>query len=112
MAKVRLHLDISQELAEVLNNVAKSENITRSEIVRNAISLIETCREQRVKGKHLGFVQDASRLDTEISGLFGSMHDLGAAVGSSAAELVMPSEPQPILLEAVMSRWSRHLNIL
>jgi predicted transcriptional regulator len=111
MVKVRLHLEISQELADILDKVAKFENVTRSEIVRSAISLIEACREQRAMGRHLGFAQDASRLDTEIFGLFRLAGGEGCTADSqTAADIIMPGEPQPIALEAVMSRWSPHLS--
>jgi hypothetical protein len=118
MAKVRLHLEISQELADLLNNVAKSESVTRSEIVRSAISLFGACREQRAMGRiHLGFVQDASRLDAEISGIFRSARGQGSAAVSPTEDdtgdaALSQTEPQPIVLDAVMSRWSPHLSIL
>jgi hypothetical protein len=123
MAKVRLHIEVSQELADLLDSIAESEHATRSEIVRRAISVLKTCREQRAMGRpHLGFVKDARRLDAEILGILNS--PLPAVAAQASQPMSQPLQPEiptprpapplsavksgPVSLEAVMSRWSPH----
>jgi hypothetical protein len=125
MAKVRLHIEVSRELADILDGIAESEHATRSEIVRRAISVLKTYREQRTMGRpHLGFVKDARRLDAEILGLLNSPTpvaeapaSLTAEPSSASAEIhpsrtssapLPPAKSGPVSLEAVMSRWSPH----
>jgi hypothetical protein len=125
MAKVRLHIEISRELADVLDGIAESEHVTRSEIVRRAISVLKTYREQRAIGRpHLGVVRDARRLDAEILGLLNSPAPtaetralLVVEPPSNEAEILSsktapaplpPAKSGPVSLEAVMSRWSPH----
>ena len=121
MAKVRLHVEVSQELADILDSVAATEHATRSEIVRRAISVLKTYRDQRAMGRpHLGFVKDARRLDAEILGILNSPAPVVEA--QPAAQPVQteipltrthsaplpPINSGPVSLEAVMSRWSPH----
>jgi hypothetical protein len=124
MAKVRLHIEVSRELADILDSVAESEHATRSEIVRRAISVLKSYREQRAMGRpHLGFVKDARRLDAEILGLLNSALPVAQAPASSMAQPstnaeipsakppaapLSPAKSGPVSLEAVMSRWSPH----
>jgi hypothetical protein len=126
MAKVRLHIEVSQELADILDGVAESEHVTRSEIVRRAITVLKACREQRAMGRaHLGFVKDARRLDAEILGIFNAaiatpptldahepVKTTNGEVPLAAQRSVVAPLPTPkstaVSLEAVMSRWSPH----
>ena len=126
MAKVRLHIEVSQELADILDSIAESEHATRSEIVRRAICVLKACREQRAMGRpHLGFVKDARRLDAEILGILNSPAPAAAldapspqpektppnVEAPSPVTQRTPSSPRtsgPVSLEAVMSRWSPH----
>ena len=124
MAKVRLNIEVSPELADILDRVAKAEHATRSEIVRRAISVLKACKEQREMGRpHLGFVKDPRRLDAEILGIFNSalpasVAPVPAPVAPSAPldavsppELRAPatmSKSGPVSMEAVLSRWTPH----
>jgi hypothetical protein len=124
LAKVRLNIEVSPELADILDSVAKAEHATRSEIVRRAISVLKACKEQREMGRpHLGFVKDPRRLDAEILGIFNSalpasVAPLPAPVAPlapldavSPPELRAPatmSKSGPVSMEAVLSRWTPH----
>jgi Arc/MetJ-type ribon-helix-helix transcriptional regulator len=70
MPKVRLNIELSQQLADFLEGLAEAENTTRSEMVRRAISVLQAFQQQREIGRsHLGFVKDPRRLDAEILGI-------------------------------------------
>jgi len=70
MPKVRLNIELSQQLADFLEGLAGAENTTRSEMVRRAISVLQAFQQQREIGRsHLGFVKDPRRLDAEILGI-------------------------------------------
>jgi hypothetical protein len=123
MAKVRLNIEVSQELADLLDNLAETENATRSEIVRRAIAVLKAYKQQRESSRpHLGFAKDPQRLDVEIVGILNSAVPTAAAplAGPIASAFLAPasapehrkptaaSETAPVSLEAVMSRWSPH----
>lgn len=70
MSKVRLSMEINRDLAELLDEVAEEEAVTRTEMLRRAIALIKTAKEQRDAGRgHFGFAEDSNKLDLEIIGL-------------------------------------------
>jgi hypothetical protein len=122
MAKVRLNIEVSQELADLLDSLAETEHATRSEIVRRAIAVLKAYKQQRESGRpHLGFTKDPQRLDVEIVGILNSAVATAAPLaGPIASAFLTPasapehrkptaaSETAPVSLEAVMSRWSPH----
>ena len=119
MAKVRLNIEISQNLADFLDALAESEHTTRSEMVRRAIAVLQAFHQQREIGRpHLGFVRDPERLDAEIVGVLQPVA-LGpltktARIAPVQTENVAPapvsvfSGSEPLSMEAAMSRWSPH----
>src|ERR1700743_3735034 len=91
MAKVRLHIEVSPQLADFLDMLAESEHTTRSEMVRRAISVLQAFYQQREIGRpHLGFVRDPERLDAEILGVLQS-----TVTSASSAPIAPPPLPQP-----------------
>ena len=66
----RLNLALSRELANVVEELAMSTDTTKTAVIRQAIALMRLAHEEKKKGRHLGFVSDSSRLDTEIVGAF------------------------------------------
>ena len=129
MAKVRLNIEISENLADFLDALAESEHTTRSEMVRRAIAVLQAFHQQREIGRpHLGFVRDPERLDAEILGVLQSTVTIASApvaapvaappppprAARPQAERVAPSafsivsEAGPVSMEAAMSRWSPH----
>jgi hypothetical protein len=124
MAKVRLNIEVSPELAEILDSVAKAEHATRSEIVRRAISVLKVCKEQREMGRpHLGFVKDPRRLDAEILGILNSSVPTAVTPAPTPVAPAPPFAPEsapdaraptltsrsgPVSMEAVLSRWTPH----
>ena len=70
MAKVRLNMEVSQEVADLLNQLASDEGTTKTEIVRRALSILKAYKEQKERGRvHIGFVSDPRGLDVEIVGI-------------------------------------------
>jgi metal-responsive CopG/Arc/MetJ family transcriptional regulator len=67
--KVRMNLQVSAELNELLERIAADTGSNRSEVIRQALALMKVAHEAKKKGKHIGLVTDADRLETEIVGL-------------------------------------------
>lgn len=126
MAKVRLNIEIGQQLADFLDALAEAEHTTRSEMVRRAISVLQAFHQQREIGRpHLGFVRDPERLDAEILGVLQSTVTTVSAptapppppprLARPPAERIAPpafsvlSEASPVSMEAAMSRWTPHV---
>lgn len=73
MAKVRLNLEVSQDMANLLDNLAEHEDTTKAEIVRRALSVMKAYSEQMSRGRtHLGFVADPTSLDAEMLGILSA----------------------------------------
>jgi predicted transcriptional regulator len=67
--KVRMSLQVSQELNQVLEDIAESTGTNRTDVIRQALALMKVAHAARKEGRHLGIVSDARKLDTEIVGL-------------------------------------------
>jgi hypothetical protein len=67
--KVRLSLRVSQELNQTLEDIAESTGGNRTDVIRRALALMKVAHAARRDGRHLGIVNDARKLDTEIVGL-------------------------------------------
>lgn len=94
MAKVRLSIEVSKELAALLDSLAETEDTTKTEIVRRALSIMKAYKEQASVGRsHLGFAADPTKLDAELIGILSSANtgekDDGRAdrLGQSSAPL-------------------------
>jgi len=73
MAKARLSIEVSEDLARLLDELADSEDVTRTEIVRRAISVMKAFSEQRKVGRtHLGVSKSPEGLDAELIGVLTS----------------------------------------
>ena len=66
--KVRLNLQLSEELYNELEVLANDTATTRSDVVRRALALLMAAHAGKKGGKHLGFAKNADRLDQEIIG--------------------------------------------
>lgn len=67
--KVRLSLQVSQELNQTLEEIADSTGTNRTDVIRQALALMKIAHTAKRDGRHLGIVSDARKLDTEIVGL-------------------------------------------
>lgn len=67
--KVRLNLQLSDELNRILEEIAEDTGSSRSDVIRQAVALMKVAHDGKKEGRHLGLVTDAKRLETEIVGL-------------------------------------------
>jgi predicted transcriptional regulator len=67
--KVRLSLDISSELNDLLERLAEQSGSTKSEVLRKAIALMEVATEAKRQGKKFGIADRDQQLSTEIIGI-------------------------------------------
>ena len=68
-AKVRLNLQVSEQLNTDLDEMADSTGSNRTEVIRQALALMKIAHQARREGRHLGLVSDPSKLDTELVGI-------------------------------------------
>ena len=73
MAKVRMHIEMSKDLDDELEALARSEGVTKSEMLRRGLSVIKAFKEQAKRGRtHLGFVEDSTKLNAEMLGILNN----------------------------------------
>jgi metal-responsive CopG/Arc/MetJ family transcriptional regulator len=68
-AKIRLNLQVSEQLNADLEEMADSTGSNRTEVIRQALALMKIAHQARREGRHLGLVSDPSKLDTELVGI-------------------------------------------
>lgn len=68
--KVRLSLDVSPQLNKVLEDLAKRTGRSKSDVLRQAIALIQVASNAKREGKKIGIAEESDQLSTEIVGLF------------------------------------------
>jgi metal-responsive CopG/Arc/MetJ family transcriptional regulator len=66
--KVRLNLQMSEELYNELEKLAAESGTTRSDVIRRALGLLKAAYSGRKQGKHLGLARKAEQLDQEFIG--------------------------------------------
>jgi predicted transcriptional regulator len=67
--RVRLSLDLSPELNELLERLAVAIDGTKSEVLRKGIKLVEVAERAQRQGKKFGIAEPDQPLITEIVGL-------------------------------------------
>ncbi|MFD2182637.1 hypothetical protein [Rhodoplanes azumiensis] len=67
--KVRLNLQVSSELNQMLETIAEDTGTQRSDVIRQALALMKVAHDAKRRGKHIGLVSDPDKLETEIVGL-------------------------------------------
>lgn len=67
--KVRLNLQLSADLNNILEEIAEAGTTTKTEVIRQALALMRVAHRVKNEGKHLGITSDPNRLDTEIIGV-------------------------------------------
>jgi metal-responsive CopG/Arc/MetJ family transcriptional regulator len=66
--KVRLNLQLSEELYNELETMAADSSASRSDVIRRALALLKTAQNGKKGGRHLGFAKNPEKLDQEIIG--------------------------------------------
>jgi predicted transcriptional regulator len=70
MARARLTIDISEELAKLISDLAEESDTTKADIIRRGLAVMKAVREQKKVGReHLGFVRNPEKLDAELLGV-------------------------------------------
>lgn len=66
----RISLEVSDDVAAMLKNIADEQETTTADMVRRALAILKTAHTQSKLGRaHIGFVSDPTRLDAEIVGV-------------------------------------------
>lgn len=60
----RIAVDVPVSTAAIVDRIAADRGVTRTSIVRHAISLLHATHEGAKDGLHAGLVHDKSKLDT------------------------------------------------
>ena len=68
--KVRLSLDVSPELNELLEELASTIGGTKSDVLRKAIALMEVAVDAKRRGMKFGIAEKDQPLATEVVGLW------------------------------------------
>lgn len=70
MSKVRMNIEVSQDLADFIEQMALHEATSKTEIVRRALSVLKVYKKQKSLGRsHLGFTSKAENLEAELVGI-------------------------------------------
>ena len=63
----RLSMVISEDLDRLIDDLATEADTSRTEVVKRALAVLKAYKQQKSQGRsHIGFVEDASKLDTEL----------------------------------------------
>jgi hypothetical protein len=68
--KVRVNLHITPEVEQTLTDLAREMGTTKTDVIRRGLRLMELVHTVQAEGRHVGFVKDRSKLDTEFVGLW------------------------------------------
>lgn len=66
---VRLSLDVSSELNETLDRMAKDTNASKSDVLRKSIALFEVAIAEKKKHNHIGVFDKNDKIIKEIVGI-------------------------------------------
>jgi hypothetical protein len=70
MARARLTIDISEDLAKLLNDLAEEADTSKADIIRRGLAVMKAARDQKKVGReHLGFVRNPEKLDAILLGV-------------------------------------------
>lgn len=67
--QIRLSLDVSPGLNNVIDDMAKKTHSSKSEVLRKSIALMEVAVQEKTRGNHLGVVDKNQKIIKEIVGL-------------------------------------------
>ena len=71
---IRLSLDVSPELNNVLDEMAEKTHSSKSELLRKCIVLIKLAVQENEKGNHLGVFGKDQIMLKEVVGLYSIVH--------------------------------------
>jgi hypothetical protein len=70
MGRARMNIEVSEDLANLIAEVATREGVTKAEVIRRGLSVVKAYSQQIKVGRtHLGFASRADQLDVELLGV-------------------------------------------
>lgn len=66
---VRLSLDVSRELHETIEKMARETNGSKSDVLRKSIVLFELAINEKKKHNHIGVFDEGNKIIKEIVGI-------------------------------------------
>ena len=73
MSKVRMNIELSDDVAKFLNDLACKEGATKTELIRRALSVLKAYEQQKDLGRdHMGFTSKPENLEAEMLGILDS----------------------------------------
>jgi len=67
--RIKLSVEVSPELYEIIEKLAKQGHETKSDIFRKGIALMKVAAEAKQAGKKIGIAAPGQTLETEIIGI-------------------------------------------
>jgi hypothetical protein len=67
--KIRLSLDMTPAMKEVIDDLAAREGITRAELLRRAIALLKTVKDAQQKGESPALIDGEGHVTARIVGI-------------------------------------------
>lgn len=68
-ATVKMSLHLSPETYSMLEKLSEDNHLTKSDLLRKSIALMEVALKSKEKGKHLVIMNDKGEKESEIIGL-------------------------------------------
>jgi Ribbon-helix-helix protein, copG family len=65
----RLAMEVSSELAELLDKLAAKSHTTRTEVLRKAVALLDVLTQAKDVGRKIGILDENDKLIQEIVGI-------------------------------------------
>lgn len=67
--RIAFRMDVSPELNELLETMAREMRVSKSEVLRKAIVLMEIAHDAKRQGQHIGIADSREQLTREITGV-------------------------------------------
>ncbi len=84
--RIRLSLDVSPELNDLIEDLARRTDGTKSDVLRRAIALMDVAVKANERGKKVGVADEDETLSTEFVGLgvrrVSPVHDPSSNTGA------------------------------
>jgi hypothetical protein len=67
--KIRLSLDMTPAMKDVIDQLAEREGITRAELLRRAIALLKTVKDAEEKGERAALINEEGHVTARLVGI-------------------------------------------
>jgi Ribbon-helix-helix protein, copG family len=69
MKKIRLTVDVSRQLYDLLERVAEDQGVSKTDVIRRAVALMDAAHQAAKRGRKVGIAKHGEALETEFIGL-------------------------------------------